>query len=263
MNTNTNILLKINRLLDEIKLNSELLHYITIESGKIQGKGYGAASIDQEIAAVIQLLNKQPQLIMDIGGNIGNYSANLRKRFPAANIHIFEPSLTNIASLKKRFSDDNNIKIIPNAISDRTGLHTLYSDAPGSGLGSLTKRRLDHFNIKFETSETVQSLCFEDYWLNILNRQHIDIAKIDIEGHELNALIGFGESIQHIKVIQFEFGGCNIDTRTYFQDFWYFFKEYHYDMYRITPYGFNLISRYNESDEFFSCTNYIAVNRNC
>ncbi|WP_445778772.1 hypothetical protein [Shewanella sp.] len=43
--------------------------------------------------------------------------------------------------------------------------------------------------------------------------------KIDIEGHELSVLKVFGAAIEATKVIQFEFGDCNIDTRTYFQDF--------------------------------------------
>ena len=89
----------------------------------------------------------------------------------------------------------------------------------------------------------------------------MDIVKIDIEGHELSALNGFGKAIFSTSVIQFEFGGCNIDTKTYFQNFWYFFKEHNFDLFRITPLGIEGIKSYKESDEYFSTTNYIAVNR--
>ena len=103
---------------------------------------------------------------------------------------------------------------------------------------------------------------FEDYWKTVLNSQQIDICKIDIEGHELDALVGFGEAIKHISVIQFEFGGCNIDTRTFFQDFWYFFQEKGFDLYRISPIGLIHIPRYRELDEFFFITtNYLAKRR--
>ena len=50
----------------------------------------------------------------------------------------------------------------------------------------------------------------------------IDFFKIDVEGHEMDVLKGIGDKISNIKLIQFEFGGCNIDTRCFFQDFWYF-----------------------------------------
>ena len=91
----------------------------------------------------------------------------------------------------------------------------------------------------------------------------IDYVKMDVEGHELSVLKGFGSFIDKVKLVQFEFGGCNIDTRTYFQDFWYFFKEKNFSLYVITPYeGPQKINEYKESSEFFTTTNYIALNNN-
>jgi FkbM family methyltransferase len=185
------------------------------------------------------MLQILPRLAVDIGGNIGNYTAELRKKNLSLEIHTFEPSTTNIEKLRYRFRNDSLIKLVPLALSDEAGSATLFSNEPGSGLASLTKRRLDHFRIPFEAKEV----------------------KIDIEGHELAALKGFGAALEAVRVLQFEFGGCNIDTRTYFQDFWYFFKEQNFDIYRITPLGTEKISRYKESDEYFTTTNYIAANR--
>jgi len=99
---------------------------------------------------------------------------------------------------------------------------------------------------------------FEDYWKSELGSENIDFVKLDIEGHELDALNGFGEALKFINVIQFEFGGCNIDTRTFWQDFWYFFTENNFDLYRITPFGKIKITKYRELDEFFSTTNFLA-----
>jgi len=56
-------------------------------------------------------------------------------------------------------------------------------------------------------------------------------------------------------------GGANIDTRTFFQDFWYFFAKHNYDLFRITPFGVQKIDEYKERDEFFSTTNFIAIRR--
>ncbi len=225
-----------------------------------QGKGYGAATIQQEVNIVLQQLGNQPLLAMDMGGNRGEYTAELRRRAPAVEIHTFEPSWTNIQKLNSRFAGDAMIKIIPSAISEETGSATLYSNEPGSGLGSLTKRNLDHFNIPFDAKETISTLRFEEYWREELNSRVLDIVKIDIEGHELSALNGFGAALAATKVIQFEFGGCNIDTRTYFRDFWYFFQARNFSLRRITPFGGAPMTQYKESDEFFSTTNYIAVN---
>jgi FkbM family methyltransferase len=234
---------------------------IELISAYLQGKSYGTSTIRNEVKLVQLVLKRTPQLAIDIGGNIGEYTAELRKRNPNCDIHTFEPSATNIERLKARFINDKNIKLIPFAVSNTSGSATLFSNKPGSGLASLTKRKLDHFHLSFDFKEPINTLRFEDYWTKNLNQQIIDIVKIDIEGHELSALEGFGRAIQSTNVFQFEFGGCNIDSRTYFRDFWYFFKEHDFEIYRITPLGLEHIKKYRESDEFFSTTNYIAANR--
>jgi hypothetical protein len=39
---------------------------------------------------------------------------------------------------------------------------------------------------------------------------------MNVEGLEMKVLQGMKQSINKIKLIQFEFGGCNIDTRIFF-----------------------------------------------
>ncbi len=226
-----------------------------------QGKGYGTASIEQEVNLVLRALSGVPKLAVDIGANVGDYTAELRRRNPQLEIHLFEPSATNIKKLGARFGNDPGIRMVPCAVSDKTGSATLFADAAGSGMASLSKRKLDHFGIGFEFQESVETLRFEDYWRQQLGGRRIDIAKLDIEGHELEALQGFGRALAATKVFQFEFGGCNIDSRTFFQDFWYFFAQNNCAIYRISPFGLEPLDRYRESDEYFSTTNYIAVNR--
>ena len=238
----------------------KILNLIERLSANLQGKGFGSATMTQEAKLLQSFIKTAPKLAIDIGGNIGNYSAELRKNNFALEIHIFEPSLTNIKKLKARFKDDILVKIVPVAVSNTSGSATLFSCEPGSGSGSLTKRNLDHFNVPFDTTEKIETIRFEDYWRNVLGGQPIDMVKIDIEGHELDALKGFGDALYATKVLQFEFGGCNIDTRSFFQDLWYFFQSRDFEIYRITPIGAEKITQYRESDEFFSTTNYIAVN---
>jgi FkbM family methyltransferase len=230
-------------------------------SAYLQGKGYGAGTIAQENRLVHKMLHKEPRLAIDIGGNIGDYTAEIRRRNISTEIHTFEPSKVNIQKLNKRFGGDKKIVILPFALSDKAGSATLFSNKPGSGLGSLTHRNLEHFNINFEVREEVNTIKFEDYWKEHLSSRNLDIVKIDVEGHELSVLNGFGKAISVTNIVQFEFGGCNIDTRTYFHDFWSFFKEHNFDLYRITPFGAESIISYRESNEYFSTTNYIAVNR--
>lgn len=224
-----------------------------------QGKGYGTATVRQEIRLLGRLTAASPSLIIDVGANKGVYTAELRRRYPLAEIHAFEPSATNVAHLRSRFDGDARVTIVPAALSDGTGQLTLYSNSAGSGLASLTRRRLDHFGKKFDLEEKVDAMRFEDYWTSSLAKRELDFVKVDVEGHELGALKGFGAALDTVKVLQFEFGGCNIDTRTYFQDFWYFLKERGFALFRISPFGLERIAEYSEQDEFFSTSNYFAA----
>ena len=239
-------------------MSMKILNLIELTLAHLQGKGWGSASIKKEFSSVSSLLSKSPSLCVDIGGNKGLYTEEILRNFPLCKVVIFEPSISNSNLLHSKFSENANVTIEQKAVSNIDGEATLYSDSDGSVLASLTKRRLEHFDIAFEHSEKIAVIRFEDYWKSELGSENIDLVKLDIEGHELDALNGFGEALKFIDVIQFEFGGCNIDTRTFWQDFWYFFTENNFDLYRITPFGKIKITKYKELDEFFLTTNFLA-----
>lgn len=239
----------------------KLLRLIATFSNRLQGKGFGSTSIDFEIKAVAKFTKDSPRLAVDIGANVGNYTDALLQEFSNISIHAFEPSKATFVELSARFGNDQRIHLSNFALGNVSETRQLFSDSNLSGLASLTRRRLDHFHMEMKHEESVKVRPFVEYWKNELESQYIDIVKIDVEGHELDVLNGFHEALEHCRVIQFEFGGCNIDTRTYFQDFWYFFVSRNFEIYRITPLGPSQIHEYSESDEIFQTTNFIAVNR--
>lgn len=235
-----------------------VLEYIL---SRMQGKGQGSFSIRAEIATASKFLVKNPTTLIDVGGNKGLYSAELRKRFPNSEIHIFEPSSSNADILKVKFATDSKVKINSFGLGKKDYTATLFADEDGSGMASIYQRKMDHFGISFDHKETVAISTMFKYWEEVLGQRKVDFVKVDIEGLELEALHGFQDAIHACKVIQFEFGGCNIDSRTYFQDFWYFFLQYNFKIYRITPFGPYEVRKYTESLEHFSTTNYLAVNQ--
>lgn len=252
----------IGRLIGNSRFSIKFLSFIEQAVSRLLGKGWGSATVEKEFTAALSLLaHNNVNLCVDIGGNKGNYTEQIIKQAPACDVVIFEPATTNVETLRRKFANAPNVKIEQCAVSNEVGSATLYSNEDGSGLASLTQRRLEHLGIDFDNTEIIKTIKFEDYWKSALKSRNIDICKIDIEGHELEALAGFGEAIKHISVIQFEFGGCNIDTRNFFQDFWYFFQENGFDLHRISPIGLIPIPSYRAIDEFFSTTNYLAKRR--
>jgi FkbM family methyltransferase len=201
-------------------------------------------------------------IIFDVGANVGNYSKNLAEFFNSDTlIHSFEPSKKTFQIFLETTSNYSNI--VPNnfGISDKKSDLTLYSKNEASGLASVYQRNLEHFGISMDMSEQIKLLTIDDY-CKLNNIDHLHFLKLDIEGHELKALIGAKQMIneKRIDFIQFEFGGCNIDSKTYFQDFFYLLKE-KYKIYRVLKRGLFEIKQYIEINEIFITVNYLAIKR--
>jgi len=244
------------------RFDKELPRSISIDMNGMDGKGYGADSIFTEVKSALSLdpgNQKEGIIVFDIGSNIGNYAQEILKSKQVKKIYCFEPSKSSFSKLAERFSSETKVELFNIALGNKECHATLYSDSDTSGLASLTKRRVEHFGIDFENSETIhmKTLTQITQELGVIP----DFIKIDVEGHELDVLNGGMEILSKVKLIQFEFGGANIDTRTYFQDFWYFFQQNSFDVFRITPNGVKQIHYYLEEDEYFKTTNFLARNK--
>ncbi|MCA3245011.1 MAG: FkbM family methyltransferase [Azospirillum sp.] len=231
-------------------------------ASRIQGKGWaGPATVDHEAEAALSFLSSAPSVVIDVGANVGDYSAAVRARYAAAEIHAFEPSPAAATDLKRRFAADQLVTINVAALSDEASRVPLYGDRPGSRKSSLVKRDLRHYAISFDVVEEVEVVTFETYWRANLACRPIDIVKLDVEGFELKVLRGFGPAIDAVRVFQFELGGCAIDTRIYLRDFWHMFTERGFEIHRLSPFGPVKMEHYREQDESFDTTNYFAVSR--
>ncbi len=206
--------------------------------------------------------DEESLIIFDVGGNVGNYSKSLSSFFSEkATIHSFEPSKKTYQIFLKTTKNIKNI--IPNnfGLSDSVQNQLLYTNFDGSGLASIYQRNLEHIGISMEKSEEIELSTIDNY-CEINNLQRIHFLKLDIEGHELKALNGAKKMISEKKVdfIQFEFGGCNIDSRTYFQDFYLLLTD-NYKIYRILRNGLFEIVKYKETYEIFTTINYLAIKK--
>jgi FkbM family methyltransferase len=201
--------------------------------------------------------------LFDVGANEGDYALALLEAFqnhPNAKIVAFEISPRTYEPLARRLAGRAPITLEPIGLSAKAESRTLFQTASthDSGMASLYPRRLDHFHTSLDVREQVR-LDTLDHYCRTHAVERIDFLKLDIEGHELSALQGAGQMLEsgRIDFIQFEFGGCNIDSRTYFQDFYYLLHE-RYSLYRILPHGFRVIPAYQESQEAFMTTNFLA-----
>ena len=201
-----------------------------------------------------QRLDPAP-VVFDVGANVGRYSLAVLKRLPGARLYAFEPSSafdTLERTLGRRAA---TFKI---ALGADEGDRTLYSDEPGSELGSLYRRDLHRVGVKFGETETVRvrrldTLCAE------LDVGRVDFLKIDTEGGDLDILRGAGELLQGalVRVIQFEFGGTALDTRQPLRDY-FDLLEPAYRIHRLLPAGLWPLD-WCERVEIAHYANYVAL----
>jgi len=198
--------------------------------------------------------------IFDVGANVGKYTLLINKVFGEKKLKIFsfEPSKKSFEKLTANIKGVHKLKIFNLGFGEKKGTATLFSDKNGSSLSSLYKRKLDHFNLQVNIKETVNIETVDDFCLKN-NITHINFLKLDTEGNELQILKGADKMINSGKIdfIQFEFGGCNIDSKTYFQDFYYLLNQ-RYQIYRVLKNGLLPIKKYRETNEIFLTTNYLA-----
>lgn len=203
-----------------------------------------------------------PLTVFDVGANKGQFLSYLLRDFTGrlSAVHSFEPGKDSFEQLMK--VDCGNVTVTRNhcALGRDSGEATLFYDTAGSELASLSQRDLSFKNRSFDGSETVQVKTLEDYCREQAITA-IDWLKLDVEGHELDVLQGGRPLIDAgaIRLITFEFGGANIDSRTYLRDFYNFFRDTPLQLHRITPGGYlHPIRRYRETEEIFTTTNYAA-----
>jgi len=245
------------------KFSNRFLALLESQIQLVLGKGSGGHSTEQEVESLSQVWSKkfsflQHPIIFDVGGNNGDWAIQAQKYFPHSKLYIFEPSEHSFYVLKSKFTDIAAISVVKKALGDAPGFFPLYSDESGSPLSSLLKRNLDFTSLDFNQQEEVEVVRLDD-WCGGYGIQP-NILKLDIEGFELNALLGSANTIRNAQLIQFEFGGANRDSKTYFKDFWDFFSKENFSLFRISPLGLIPILKYQEQDECFRTTNFIAVN---
>lgn len=199
-------------------------------------------------------------LIIDIGANIGDYALMVRHAAPDARIICIEPHPKNIGVLIKRA--DLHAEIIELAVGDHTSVVDLfdYADDDGSSHASLYREVFEEQHDRRAASHRVNVITL-DQFCESNGITHIDLLKIDIEGHELAALKGAEKLLNKhaIEIIHFEFNEMNIISRVFMRDFRKVLIGY--NLFRLLPNGMVDLKN-NGFDELFAYQNIIALRVN-
>jgi FkbM family methyltransferase len=209
---------------------------------------------------VLEKLSKlNPKVIIDGGANTGCYSLLVSKLMPTTSIFSFEPVKSTFEDLEKTVNGCENITLINKGLyKDKCSKEiNIYPSNTHSSLFDI-KRSSDENSNK----QTI-SLIKGDDFLNEQQINEVDLLKIDVEGAEYDALLGFEEHIKakKIKMVQFEYGYINITTRKLLIDFYDFFEKHGYILGKIYPKTVEFKDYHYKLEDFLG-PNIIAVSNN-
>jgi len=148
----------------------------------------------------------KPNIVFDVGVEEFSYIAD--NSLKETIVFLFEPNPKHYQCIMKKYSNFKNIHIHNFGFGnfDNQELN-LYPST-----GSIFYRNKT-VPVNRLSKESVQiKLRTIDNFVSENNIEKIDFLKIDVEGYELNVLLGAKNFLEKINLIQFEYGGTYIDA---------------------------------------------------
>jgi FkbM family methyltransferase len=146
------------------------------------------------------------EVFFDVGANIGQTSLEARKNFPDATIYAFEPHETTFAALSANVIGPR-AHALNLALSDRIGEAEFFDYGALATSNSLVGDAQYAMRTKHEVTVRKVECDTLDNFCEGLGIEHIDVLKVDTEGHDLAVLQGARRMLsQHrIRSIYVEF----------------------------------------------------------
>ncbi len=186
---------------------------------------------EPHVTRVFSTLLKSGGVMVDIGANIGFHSLFAASLSPAVSVYAFEPN----GDVADQFTESikknslSNIYLYRVGLSDTETERTLYVRDENTGGATLTETVAE---IDFRVHHTmVVSLRKLD--LELAEVERVDVIKIDVEGHEYEALKGASQLLEtwHPTIImefspafyEADYSGKSLNFITYLRNYGYEF----------------------------------------
>ena len=131
-------------------------------------------------------------VIVDVGANIGLFTATLLDRRPRAKAICFEPVADFADRCRARFAGNPNVRIESLALGNKNERTTIYKPLHNPGGNSLVRAQVQKYGSKHKVRwerEDVQVRIFDD-WAREASIERVDLIKTDTEGHDYAVLQG-------------------------------------------------------------------------
>ena len=168
------------------------------------------------ILKILKTKVKSIEIYIDVGAHKGTYTDLVINNFKVKKGLMFEPQDNIFNYLKKKYENNKNIIIFNKALSEKKE-HLNFNFNKHDLTSSLSNLDPDNNYLKLkaklfgtdtkgmiEKKSTIEtSTLFST--MEDLNLEHVDLLKIDTEGHEFQVIKGIKDKIKKIRFILVEF----------------------------------------------------------
>jgi len=148
----------------------------------------------EDVLKALKRRGLSPGVMIDVGANIGSWTRVARRLFPTAECHMIEPQPSCRQVLTDYQRADTQVHLHPVALTLPDVSEVRMTGAGTTG-ASVTPQGGDDNVIR------VPATSFDRLFGTIVTRDRRPLVKLDIEGHELDALAGASASLAAIEVI--------------------------------------------------------------
>jgi FkbM family methyltransferase len=178
-------------------------------------------------------------LVLDVGGNIGQFASALRYIGYRGDILSFEPIPDAFAALSRRMHGDDRWRGIQIAIGDHAGEDTLNVMAEtvfSSFRSRVTQNESASDTVREKLLVSVRTLASIIDEMNLVSRLSRTLIKSDTQGYELSVLRGLGKYIDCVKLVQCELSSIPLyDGSPFMTEIIYFLHEHHFQSVSFAP----------------------------
>lgn len=165
---------------------------------------HGGSLYENEVSQIASHMDKNPNVIFDIGANVGGFTYRLSERFPESTIYAFEPVKETFELLKENTKNLKNVKVFNFGFSDEN-----LDDVP-LGMPYLGDRQHNYgratmyYDPDLPVVDNVKIVKFSEWCKS--NDVYADFMKIDIEGSEYRLLSDADKNgvLTHTDIIYIE-----------------------------------------------------------
>lgn len=200
----------------------------------------------------------RPATVWDVGAHLGEWASEAHSRLPSAHIVSFEIVEPVYQRLAARFDGFDWSTPVCLGMSDVTGQAIVEWNQKEDTMSSI-RSRTGHRHFPEITSKlSCNTIRGDDY---ISNNNRPDFIKIDVEGHELQVIIGCKDIISSDNgpsLIQFEYGDTYIPYGNTLKMVYDILGREGYSIGRIYPNHVDF-RIYTYSEDHFRMGNYVGV----